>query len=88
MTTAVAVVAVAAAVVATMKTLVAIAMAGVTDNNQLKAATEEMVAETAMAMVTMMTMAGTMMAVMATAVMVVFLPNRQQSTKRGSRRNG
>jgi hypothetical protein len=47
--TAVAVVAVAAVAAAMTKTLAAIAMAGVTDNNQPKAAEEEMAAKTAMA---------------------------------------
>ncbi len=42
MATAVAVVAVAVVAAATMKTLAAIAMAGLTDNNQPKAAEEEM----------------------------------------------
>ncbi len=42
MATAVAVVAVAAVAAATTKTLAAIAMAGLTDNNQLTAAEEEM----------------------------------------------
>ncbi len=49
MATVVAVVVVAAVAAATMKTSVATAMAGVTDNNQPKAAEEEMAAETAMA---------------------------------------
>ncbi len=38
--------------------------------------------------VTMTTTARTMTVVMATAVMVAFLPDRQQSAKRGIRRNG
>ena len=49
MATAVAVVAVALVVAATTKTSGATAMAGVTDNNQPKAAEEEMAAEMAMA---------------------------------------
>ncbi len=49
MATAVAVVAVVVVVAATMKTSVATAMAGVTDNNQPKVAEEEMAAETAKA---------------------------------------
>jgi hypothetical protein len=49
MATAVAVVAVAAVVAATTKTLVATAMAGVTDNNQPKTAEEEIAVETATA---------------------------------------
>jgi hypothetical protein len=46
---AVAVVAVAAVAAATTKTLAATVIAGVTDNNQPKAAKEEMAAKTAMA---------------------------------------
>jgi hypothetical protein len=49
MATAVAVVAVAAVAAVMTKTLAATAMAGVTDNNQPKAAEGEMVAETATA---------------------------------------
>ncbi len=78
----------AAVVAATMKTLAAIAMGGVTDNNKPKAAKEEIAAETATAMVTMTMTARAMTAAMVTAVMAVFLPNRQQSAKGGSRRNG
>ncbi len=50
----------------------------VIDNNQPKTAAEEMAVETATAMVTMMTTAREMTAAMATAVMVAFLPDRQQ----------
>jgi hypothetical protein len=88
MATAVTVVAVAAVAAAMTKTLASIAMLGVTDNNQLKGAEEEMAAEMAMATVTTTMTAREMMAAMATAVIAVFLPNRQQSAKRGSRRNG
>jgi hypothetical protein len=86
--TVVAVVAMVAAVAATMKTSVAIVMAGVTNNNHPKVAAEDMAAETVTAMVTTMRMARKMTAAMVTAVMVTFLPDRQQSTKRGSGRNG
>ncbi len=80
--------AVAVVAAAEMKTLVATAMAGVTDNNQPKLAVEEMAAETATAMVTTTAMAKTMTAARTMVVVAAFLPDRQQSTKRGSRRNG
>ncbi len=78
--TAAAVVAVAAvlmAAVAVTKPLAATAMEVVIHNNQPKMAVGEMVAETATAMVTMTKMARAITAAMATAVMVVFLPDRQ-----------
>jgi hypothetical protein len=78
----------AAVAAATTKTSAAIAMAGVTDNNQPKAAEEEMSGEMATGMVTMTMTARARMAAMATAAMAGFLPDRQQSAKRGSRRNG
>jgi hypothetical protein len=86
----VAVAKVVAATAAAMKTLVATAMAGVTGNNQPKLAAEDMAAETVLAMVTTMTMARTMTVATGSAMMVAFLPDRQQSTstKRCSRRNG
>ncbi len=62
MATAVAVVAVVALAAATTKTLAAIVMAGVTDKNKPKAAEEEILAETAMTMVTMTTTARAMTA--------------------------
>ncbi len=81
--------AVAAVAAAEMKTLVATANAGITDNNQPKLAAEEMVVEMAMATVTTTTTtARTMTAAMTTVVAAVFLPDRQQSTKIGSGRNG
>jgi hypothetical protein len=51
-------------------------------------AVEEMAGETVTATVTTRTTARTMMVGTTTAVAASFLPNRQQSTKRGSRRNG
>jgi hypothetical protein len=82
------VVAVAAVAASEMKTSVATAMVGVTDNNQPKLAAEEMAAEMAMATVTTTPMARTMMAGTMTVVAAAFLPDRQQSTKIGSGRNG
>ena len=64
--------------VAVTKTLAATAMEVAIDNNQPKTAAEETVAETATAIVTMTMMVRAMMVVMATAVMVAFLPDRQQ----------
>jgi hypothetical protein len=84
----VAVTAVVAAEAAGMKTLAATLIAGVTVNNQPKLAAEEMAAEKAMAMVTTTTMARTKTAATMAVVATAFLHNRQQSTKRGSGRNG
>jgi hypothetical protein len=84
----VAVAAVVEVAAAEMKTLAATAMAGVTDNNQPKLAVEEMAAETATATVTTMMMARTMTAATTTVVATSFLPDRQHTAKRGSRRNG
>ncbi len=80
--------AVAAVAAAEMKTSVATAMVGVTDNNQPKLAAEEMVAVMAMAMATTAKMARTMTAATTMVVAAAFLPDKQQSTKIGSGRNG
>ncbi len=65
-----------AAVAATAtKTMAETAMAGGADNNQPKAAAEEMAVETAMEIVTTKLIAMTMMAAAETAVVAVFLPN-------------